>query len=553
MGKIVQCTSFVFFKKSLKILKDSFYLLRMGSGYDNSSHSATSGQSCLANASNENITIGNPSAIITLDQQEGLVSLEKNLDVDVSGEYGGDRFGVSVAAQFANSSKDNAYTTNFIYLYKYAGKALFNNGALKQGDEALTPVALSLVHSDQERFREMCGNEYVEQMDAGAVVAVRLQLSFNSHLDQQKFAAKLKAEYGLVSIAASLQQAATNSNVHVGLSLSALQLGGQPEKLNDLFGHADAEGNYPFINCGSIGGTNEAACKNMISSIITYAQSIQQQLSSDSGTLDMNRLYFSHPSLSKYSTLGIITGAKDPSPEVLHAMELLVDQYDSAIYDYDFVHHYRDTLADRLDTPTAENLRDAENKLLAQINNVYKSPSYRVVNCYRGYVSDQCITIKQNVDNALTEYALSTQQIALIKYLETNSYAATLYNYYGSGEDSAASYKMSPDECIFAPISTSSRAKYAINCHGQWLDSPTSLSMRVSGFDNGLVISGLSYYSISPTLGNNELITYPDVSITPDFEDPNVYYTGDLNVTGGKSFIQPNAMLDIMRLFDNPA
>ena len=105
-----------------KKLQDGFFVLRMGSGFDSSSNTATSGQSCLiASADQNNTYIANPQAMITFDQVQDLSALENALNVDVNGKYGGDRFSMSLSSQFANSSKNDAYSTNIIYLYKYSG------------------------------------------------------------------------------------------------------------------------------------------------------------------------------------------------------------------------------------------------------------------------------------------------------------------------------------------------------------------------------------------------------------------------------------------------
>lgn len=54
-------------------LKDNYFAVRMGSGYDTSSHTATSGQSCLkASGDQSNIFIANPNALIDFKEQTDL-------------------------------------------------------------------------------------------------------------------------------------------------------------------------------------------------------------------------------------------------------------------------------------------------------------------------------------------------------------------------------------------------------------------------------------------------------------------------------------------------
>lgn len=536
--------------KSAELLKSNLLMQRLGSGYDTSSNSVTSSQSCLINATPENIDILNPSGSLRFEEQQGLSGLENDLGVNVSGEYGAGRFSASLAADFANASKNNAYTTNIIYLYKYATTAKFKPNALGQGLSSLTPTAAILAQDAPAEFRAMCGDTYIAQMDAGSVLAVRLQLSFNSHQDQEKLDVSAMAKFGLGSIATKIQQAATSQNVHVSFSLSALQLGGQPEKLNELFGNQGPSGNYPFLDCGSVNGSNEAACNQMMNSIVTYAQTMETQLHNSNGELNNDRLYYTNPVTSPY----YIESAEEPSPEIFAAMRSLTAGFDKTKEDYDFVNHYRMILADSLDTPTTSNLLKAENKLSAQLHNVYLDEHYKVIDCYKGYVSNKCITIKQEVDRALNEedLKLTDTEASLINYLEKNAYKADLYNYYGTnGSDIASDYKISTDDCILAPVSSPSRAKFAVNCEGQWLNLAGTLIIKTSGF-GGLSITGLSYYSNNH--GFTKLISYPDVVIPADSSDPNDYYTDGLDVTGGASFMRANTALEVVRWDDgNPA
>ncbi len=545
-------------KNSKKPLGDSLYLMRMGSGIDSVTQTATSGQSCLVNASNQdNIYIGNPTAMVNFDHEQSMTSLQSALNVNVTGQYGGDRFGGSISAQFANSSKDTNYTTNLLYLYQYAGKAVFKDGSLGQGLDALTPYAAELEVDHPTDFRTMCGDEFVEQMDAGSVLAVKLALNFNSHSDQEQFMAQLNGDIGLANISAAIQQAASSSNVHVEMILSALQQGGQPEKLNELFGEPDDAGIYPFLQCETQDGeAGMNACNLMISDIIAYAQTMEDQLTNEDGSINLNNLYYTNPSFTKYANLGIPTnGAPDPSQEVLNAMEQMTSDYDKAVYDYNFASHYLDSLSDKLDSPTKENLRDAAQRLSNQINNVYLQPAYDVMDCYKGYVSEQCVSIYNNVEHALIPYELSSQELNLISYLETNSYEANIINYYGDDTPSSTDYKVTGYACTFAPVSSPNAANYAIYCDGKWLETylPTGVTILPGFAGTSLGITSLSYISTPPnSTTNGQLITYADSDLPLDAYYDNYFY-GNLIEVMAPGYSTHNATLGFTRLYENQA
>jgi hypothetical protein len=533
-------------------LKDDFFQMRMGSGYNSVTKKATSGQSCLAATANpQNIYIANPSALLSFEQMGNLTGLENSLGVDVSGEYGADRFSMSLAAQFANASTDDYYDSNIVYLYKYAGKASFVNGSLKQDDAALTPAAVGLVHSDQKRFQEMCGDSFVDQMDAGATLAVRLQLAFKSHSDQQKFDMEFQGKYGLASVSAAIKQAAASSNIHVGFSISALQLGGEPYKLNDLFGEKGGSGHYAFLNCGDVNGPNNDECLKMIDNIISYGQSIRDQVSNPDGSMKLNNLYYTNPVISPYTTVGVKIGAVNPSPATLASMRDLTENYDKTVKDYIFVSHYLSSLTGFLDSSVQENLRDSKERLEKQINNVYLSPTYNVVNCYKDAVSDQCVTIKSNVDSGVQKYALNDVEQRLLAYLQTSSYSADLYMYKGDGDPKeATSYDISSG-CVLAPVSSPTYGQFALNCNGNWLTLTNKITIQENSLKGKLNIKGLSYnYGASN-------IMYPDMELNQDSFDPNAYLLDNpyiqtkFGTDPGAAFNQD--IIRFQKLYDNQA
>jgi hypothetical protein len=541
-------------------LKSDQYLLRMGGGYDKVSQTATSGQSCLANASDPtNIYITNPSAMITFEEESNMSALQNALDVNVSGSYGGDRFGVSVAANFANLAKDDAYTTNIVYLYKFAGKAVFRRGSLGQGLAALTPYAASLEQTSPTKFRAMCGNSFVEQMDAGATLSVVLSLNFNSHIDQENFNANMEGHYGLADVAAKIEQAASHANTHISLTLNSFQQGGEPQKLNDLFG-TDSSGSYPMLQCQD-GPTGSDACTKMIANIITYAQTLKDQLAGSSGGLNLDKLYYTNPTPTDYANLGIPTQeAADPSYEILKTMEELTTEYDKAMKDLQFTTHYLTALPNsKLDNSIRVNLQNAANRLHSQVYNVFKLPAYNLMDCYKGYVSTSCLKIRENVEVALERYKLKDHEANLINYLESNSYSGYLMNYNGGANPTPVDYHLSKSACIFAPVSTPNAGYYAINCNGRWLDTNSTNKFTIlSGIgESGIVVKNLSYMSVPSTSPldkstNGKWVTYRDEFLPVDPYLPNYFYHDNMIITAPE-FSTSNARIGLTLSEDSKA
>jgi hypothetical protein len=177
----------------------------------------------------------------------------------------------------------------------------------------------------------------------------------------------------------------------------------------------------------------------------------------------------------------------------------------------------------RLDFPTKSNLQDAEIRLKKQINNVYLSSAYNLVNCYKGYVSENCLSIRDNVEQGVANYALTDVQTRLLDYLQHNSYKADLYVYNTTDDKKKDTSYGKANGCVLAPISSPTFAKYAIYCDGTWLNTTGDFKIRQNNLKHVLDVTGLYYYSVN-SLGDNSLIQYYDTMMNPDSVDDNFYY-----------------------------
>lgn len=543
---VVMCN--IFALKETHSFKDDFYPMRIGSGFDSFSKKATSSHSCLVAAQkNKNIVIFNPSATIELEEAQGLETLQKNLGVDVSTQIGGDRFGFSAAAKFTNASKDNTYTTNLIYLYKYAGQAVFKDNSIIYGADALNTTARYYFDKqDGIHFREMCGDSFVDTMDVGSILAIRIELAFNSHMEQQKFKSQMDLNTKFINIGAKIKYAAQAANVHVNFALHAMQLGGDPQNLNDIFGQEESNNVYPFLNCGDIEKDGFNSCNKMISNIISYTQDIKRQLTRADGSLATEKLYYSNPTSLKYTRIGINLGAEDPSSDIVKAMEDLTSNYDKTVYDYNFVSHYVKYLGNYLDVSTKVYLDDASKKLFNKIANVYNTPTYELLNCFRGYITKQCLVIKNRIDDALKQYELSKSQIMEIDYLEHNSYITSLYMI-----DNDNNIKL--DSCVLVPNATFYENTFLINCNNNWLKLYKHFNIVITE-GNRLSLQELEYAVCNEKDKDKQCINvkYPDLLMNshPLYKDK--YFKKNISIDIN-STIKSNEEISIQKLFENQA
>lgn len=517
--------------QKLKDSIDDFYPMQLGSPIETSNKSVTSSQSCLAAAANQNnIVIANPSAVLSFSSSSDFSLLQSALGVDVSSQIGGGRWSASVASQFATASKDSAYTMNIIYLYKYSGIAQFKNGTLGQGDAALTTEALNSRNISPYNFRQQCGNDYIAQMDAGMVLAVNIQLSFNSSYDATRFKLNTSFNTPLGSVVSQIQSAAKSQNISTSMSLSALQLGGQPQYLPNVFGSESAtSGNYPLIDCGSANISSDSRqdiCAKAISNIVAYSQSMESQVTTSDGKLNFDNLYYSRPVIQSYMSLGITEQAPDPGESQLQAMQWLTSTYDTITEERDLLNHYLNRIPQSIPPNAKTSVNSASRKLNNQINQVFKDAPYDLMNCFKGYVSTQCTDIEAQIQQALNDpsRALNTDETDIVNNYMTGSYLLGLYNFMpNSGvttptAENQGTFQLEDSNCVLAPISFQSSNQYILQCDGQIQKTINSKPVMVTqNFVTGaFAISNLNYFASSVPAASGLItppISYGDISL----------------------------------------
>lgn len=553
--------------KPLKLGND-FYVMLPGAGYDSSTNTVVSDQSCLSAAQiPSNITIVDPSAYLHMGDQVDLSTLENQFGISVGGGagMGGGMFSASALASYLQEAQQSSYKINFTYLYEYAGTAIVNN--IGQGQSALTPTAAGYAFGgDPLSFRKMCGDQFVSQMNVGAALAVTLSVKFHSAIDKQKFNAALNANIGIASVAASVETLAKTSQTSVDMSISAVQLGGQPQKLNNIFGTAGKNG-YSYIECSSVesSSANKAACLNTMSNIVTYGQSFGQQLS-ESGAIDPERLYYYNPTLSTYNSIGVTANLPSPSDAVLEASANILRTYKDTLNTYQFITNYLNEFGESLTVSVLTALQDAQIRYQARIQNVYQDPAYSILDCYRGYISSQCPQIEANLESALanSQYQPPHWEKNLIDYLESNEYYGELYTYTGTGGDAFDDYKIIlngsgqnviSNYCTFFPISTPQSSLFSMICNNNYFNIASQNGLVIeqipapSGNGLALSVNGLQYNAINPNYpAFQPLISYPDMIMTQGAYDPNTFFQENLNITGGSSFTESGGSLSLNKL-----
>jgi hypothetical protein len=509
-------------------------IFTLGGTYDSMSNHPTSNISCINVASDSSkMQIIEPQATLNFTTTASSSAVKNALGIEIAAQVGWGPFSAGTSYHYANTSQDDDYTLNLNYVYQYAGQYVFKDGDLMQGIDALTPEAKQLVENGQwVAFRQMCGDEFVDQMNAGACVLMKLSLSFNSHAEKNSFDNSMTQAIGLSDVISQIEHNASGINYH--LQVSGIQVGGNPELLNQLFikyhGKIGNDG-YPVLDCGPSDNIN-SNCVGMINEVIGYASSVSNQLT------DISSYYFYSPVAETWDKLAIFPGPANPDPAILQAMNDLSLQYVNDQANLIFLNHYYPILE-------SANLlsADMKNSLSNLISNytdvlsIYTDPQNQIMNCYSGYVSSQCSTIRDNIFSTRTNILSDPKLNQLLDYIKNNIYLASLWRF-DSPQPSAKAI------CTLMPISDASTHLFLTDCDGQvsgTLDLNNGTSIIYDPLKDVLNVTNLSYsYYITP----QEKLSFTYFTPQPlmvDFAMPNTW-KGDAAVYLNNNFYDTNKL-----------
>ena len=179
----------------------------------------------------------------------------------------------SAAAAFASSTSSDDYSESATYRADFN----FKNAVLK--NIVFKPVAAERKRS-AAAFTEMCGNEYVDQMQLGASLYVNVKVQFARKEDKESFSSQVKVSGPIGSVSASLEKASRNFSKTGFISIRLLQIGGDVEQLATIFamsGDGSPDGQAPtssnplaIVNCSM---DDLRSCTAVLRAAIYYASS----------------------------------------------------------------------------------------------------------------------------------------------------------------------------------------------------------------------------------------------------------------------------------------
>ena len=169
-------------------------------------------------------------------------------NIDISGKGGYGWFSASVAARYMKAAFNSRYSENFNFAQTFSADAVYQLPD-ERGAALLTNAARQALGDGPEAFRLECGDSYITNGKAGAALLVSVGIDFATAADKQTFNTEFSGGIsGIATVATAFEQASNSGRVRGTLVLRALQLGGDPSKLANLFGMRDFGGDYAIYH-----------------------------------------------------------------------------------------------------------------------------------------------------------------------------------------------------------------------------------------------------------------------------------------------------------------
>ena len=181
----------------------------------------------------------------------------------------------SFSARFARSATSSALSVSSVWLseYRLPSDTLVNPKHSEIGQA---------VGTNDERWRETCGDRYVNEITRGAKLFVSVRIDFSSEQAKEDFQTKFQLSGPLYSANADLKTASDEFSQDARVRVSAFQIGGDVSKLTAVFGDT-TENRASFVQC-SLG--DFVRCASVVEAVLAYAadtaQGFPSQIAPDS-------------------------------------------------------------------------------------------------------------------------------------------------------------------------------------------------------------------------------------------------------------------------------
>jgi hypothetical protein len=166
-------------------------------------------------------------SLVLVDSYERIKS---DLGINISGKATFATWDLNAAARFAMNAAETINSSSMTFRYQVRGR----NAMLV--DAVPTARALEARARGSEAVKQMCGTEFVQQVELGAGLWVNVKYDFLDQAAKSQFSADVKVNIlKLFSGSGGVSLVDDRLKKSASITVSALQLGGNPTKLSSIF------------------------------------------------------------------------------------------------------------------------------------------------------------------------------------------------------------------------------------------------------------------------------------------------------------------------------
>ncbi len=251
--------------------------LKLGRGYNSSTQ--TQGQFCLKPVFDID---GSSTSSFKLLSSISQSQLEKELGFGASGKYKTGVTETSASADFLKTTKTNGFSVSYSFRsnYEFPPRALTQYEWTEEAKAQLQilPKEGGIIDKSQDanswtgkvsplnlnEWYKKCGDEVITSQNLGARFYINVKVVFSNQQDFQSFSTNFKFNSPTVEAAANFKDEMKKMSSRTNVTVSALQIGGQVDKITGIFqGKAK-----PLVSCS--GGALDQ-CMQVLESAIEYA------------------------------------------------------------------------------------------------------------------------------------------------------------------------------------------------------------------------------------------------------------------------------------------
>lgn len=205
---------------------------------------------------------------VQLDSSISFREMESKFSYSVEAGVNFGFFSSKADASYLKEIKEKDFSLSFNYYSGASGTVRVQLGA---GENVLNDSGRQQYDNNASKpyFGVVCGDEYIDSYELGALLAMSLKIDFASHYEKEEFEGHISGSLGdIISASASIQKAVSETKVTGKLTMVAYQQGGDPGQLAKILSK-DAGGDYYATTCDL---DNLDACKATASGLLDYAR-----------------------------------------------------------------------------------------------------------------------------------------------------------------------------------------------------------------------------------------------------------------------------------------